>query len=61
MFKILKKIFDYKKENEYLTNKINDLKFELRHALSLSEKYLALMKTQDKIQLLILRRNLYEK
>ena len=61
MFKLLSKIFSFNKEISNLNSKINSLKFELQHSLSISEKYLPLMKTSDKIQLLILRRNLWTK
>ena len=61
MFKILRKIFSFRKEKLKLKNKIEDLKFDLRHSLSVTEKYLALMKVQDRIQLLILRKNLSDK
>lgn len=61
MFKLIPKILNYKKEIKILKNELENLKFELRHSLSISEKYIPLMKTADKIQLLILRRNLWTK
>ena len=61
MFKLIPKILDYKKEIQKLKKEIEALQFELRHSLSISEKYVPLMKTSDKIQLLILRRNLWTK
>ena len=61
MFKVLQKIFDYKKKIKNLETKLDDLKFDLRHSLSVTEKYLALMKVPDRIQLLILRKNLSDK
>jgi hypothetical protein len=62
MFCILKyfqKFLDTKKEIRELKSQIDFLKFELRHSLSVTEKYIPLMRTKDKIQLLILRRNLW--
>ena len=61
MFKFVNKIFNYKKEIQNLKNKLEDLRFDLRHSLSVTEKYLALMKVQDRIQLLILRKNLSDR
>lgn len=61
MFKLIPKILNYKKEIQVLNKEIECLKFDLRHSLSISEKYIPLMKTADKIQLLILRRNLWTK
>ena len=59
MFKILKKIIEKKKEIRDLKYHIESLKSDLKHSLAVSEKYLPLMKTSDKIQLLILRKNLF--
>lgn len=61
MFKIFSKFSKLNKEISNLNSKIDSLKFDLQHALSVSEKYMPMMKTSDKIQLLILRRNLWTK
>ncbi len=61
MFKFFRKIFDYKKQIKDLKYKTESLIFDLKHSLSISEKYFPYMKTTDKIQLLILRRNLWIK
>ena len=61
MFNIIKKIINNKKEIRNLKYQIESLKFDLQHSLAVSEKYIPLMKTTDKIQLLILRKNLFRK
>ena len=61
MFNVLRKIINDKKKIESLKYQIEALKTDLNHALALSEKYLPLMKTTDKIQLLILRKNIFRK
>ena len=61
MFNIIKRIIDNKKEIRDLKYQIDALKVDLKHALALSEKYIPLMRTPDKIQLLILRKNLFKK
>ena len=61
MFNLVKEIFNYRNEIKKLKNCINSLKFDLRHSLAISEKYIPLMKVSDKIQLLILRRNISAK
>ena len=61
MFKIIKSIFQNKKEIKDLKSQLSALKFDLRHSLEISEKYFPLMKTADKVQLLILRRELWTK
>lgn len=61
MFSLIKKYIDNKKEIRNLKYQINSIKFDLKHALAISEKYIPLMKTSDKVQLLILRKNLFSK
>jgi hypothetical protein len=64
MFKLLsglKKFFESQSTIKELRSQNESLKFELRHSLSVTEKYIPLMRTKDKIQLLILRRNLWTK
>lgn len=61
IFKSFNKFLDYQKKIKELRSQIEALKFELRHSLSVTEKYIPLMRTKDKIQLLILRRNLWTK
>ena len=61
MFNLIKKYIDHKKEIRDLKFQIDSIKFDLKHALAISEKYIPLMKTTDKIQLLILRKNLFRK
>lgn len=61
MFNIIKKIINDKKEIRNLKYQIEALKCDIRHSLSIVERYLPLMKTPDKIQLLILRKNLFRK
>ena len=57
MFKVIKQILNLKKQLQ----KIERLKFDIQQCLSISEKYFPIMKNNDKIQLLILRRNLWIK
>ncbi len=61
LFKVLKKFLGYQNQVQELRAQIESLKFELRHSLAITEKYIPLMRTKDKIQLLILRRNLWTK
>lgn len=44
-----------------LKTQIFDLEDKLNQILKISEKYLYVMKTRDKIQLLILRKNILDK
>jgi len=57
----IKKFFNTKNELKKLKYQNQALCFEIKHAMSICEKYIPLMKTTDKIQLLILRRNLWTK
>ncbi len=59
MFNLIKKYIDNKKEIRSLKFQVEAIKFDLKHALAISEKYIPLMKTSDKVQLLILRKNLF--
>lgn len=61
MFSVIQRIISNKKEIKKLKYEIESLKFDLQHSLAISEKYIPLMKTTDKIQLLILRKNLFRK
>ena len=61
MFDCFRHFFSMKKEIRLLNYKLNALKFDLQHSLAISEKYIPLMKTADKVQLLILRRSLWTK
>ena len=61
MFSLFRRIINYKQQIKDLNYKIDYLKTDLKHSLSVSEKYLPLMKTTDKIQLLILRQNLFDR
>ena len=61
MFKFIKKFLNTKNEIKNLKYVISSLSADVKQIISLSEKYLPLMKTTDKIQLLILRRNLWTK
>lgn len=61
MVKFFRNIFNLKNEIANLKYRVNSLLTDLKQILSISEKYLPLMKTSDKIQLLILRRNLWTK
>lgn len=61
MIKFFRNIFNFKKEIKNLRYRINSLMTDIKQILAISEKYLPLMKTSDKIQLLILRRNLWTK
>ena len=61
MFKFLKSILSYKAEIKKLKYQIESLKFDIQHMSSIAEKYFPLMKTRDKVQLLILRRCLWTK
>ena len=56
MLNLFKKFFSLRKEIERLKQEIEMLKFDLRHSLSISEKYLPHMRAVDKLQLLVLRR-----
>lgn len=61
IFRVFKKFLEQKREIKDLRFKIDALKFELKETLSITEKYIPLMRTKDKVQLLILRRNLWTK
>lgn len=61
MIKFFKNIFNFKKEIKNLKYRVNSLLTDIKQIMAISEKYLPLMKTTDKIQLLILRRNLWTK
>jgi len=56
MFILLKRFFNLRKEIKKLNSEIEMLKLDLRHSLSISEKYLPVMKASDKLKLLILRK-----
>jgi len=56
MINLFRKFFSLRKEIERLKQEIEMLKFDLRHSLSISEKYLPQMRAVDKLQLLVLRR-----
>lgn len=61
MFKVIKQILNLKKQLQKMKLEIEYLKFDIQQCLSISEKYFPIMKNNDKIQLLILRRNLWIK
>ena len=56
MLNLFKKFFSVRKEIAKLKQEIEMLKFDLRHSLAISEKYLPQMRAVDKLQLLVLRR-----
>lgn len=61
MIKFIKNLFQLRKKFQKMKLEIKNLKFDILQYLSISEKYFPMMKTNDKIQLLILRRNLWIK
>ncbi len=61
MFAIFRKIFSAAKEIKNLRYQVESLKCDLQQALAITERYMTLFKTTDKIQLLILRRSLWTK
>lgn len=61
MFAIFRKIFNAAKEIKNLRYQVESLKCDLHQALAITERYMTLFKTTDKIQLLILRRSLWTK
>ena len=61
MFNLIKNLFKYNSEIKKYRYMIDSLKTDLTQILAISEKYLPIMKTSDKIQLLILRRNAWIK
>jgi hypothetical protein len=61
MFKFIKKFLNEKKEVKNLKYLVNSLNADIKQVIAISERYLPLMKTSDKIQLLILRRDLWTK
>ena len=61
MFKRIKNFFKQKNEIKKLKYQIESLKFDILLITAIAEKYFPLMKSRDKVQLLILRRCLWTK
>ena len=61
MFKRIKNFFKQKNEIKKLKYQIESLKFDILSITAIAEKYFPLMKSRDKVQLLILRRCLWTK
>lgn len=61
MFKCVKNFFKQKNEIKKLRYQIESLKFDILSITGIVEKYFPLMKSRDKVQLLILRRCLWTK
>ncbi|MCR5264979.1 MAG: hypothetical protein K6E29_00115 [Cyanobacteria bacterium RUI128] len=61
MVKFIKTVLRYRTEIKKLKMQMEALKFDIKQMSSIVEKYFPLMKTRDKVQLLILRRCLWTK
>mgnify|MGYP007101855179 CR=1 FL=1 len=56
MLNLFKKFLSLRKEIAKLKEEKEILKLDLRHSLSITEKYLPYMRASDKLKLLVLRR-----